>query len=68
MTFEERKSAIIDQIRASRWYRRAEDDRADDLHDILNMLGETADEEEFDNVWENVYDLADEDRIWIATV
>lgn len=37
------------------------------LWELLDELLDTADVEEFDEVWSYIYDWADENRVWIET-
>ena len=37
------------------------------LDQLLEDLERTSNGDEFDKVWDDVYDLADEERVWIAT-
>ena len=63
MSFEERRDAIVLRIRNSRW--------ADENETVAELLGELADtetEDEFNGPWDAIYDEADYDRVWIATV
>lgn len=65
MGFEQRRDAIVARLLASSWLRERGD--YDDLSDLIVDLGEAADVGEFDRVWDAIYDLADEDRVWIET-
>jgi hypothetical protein len=59
-SFPERRDAIIKEIKASGWV-------GFDLAALLSELADTTDEKSFDDVFGYVYDLADEQRIWIET-
>ncbi len=63
MTFEQRRDAIVQRIHASGWI--AEDDYT--LGDLVDELGDAADTDDFDAVWDEIYNQADADRVWIAT-
>lgn len=63
LTFEERRDAIVQRIRASGWI--TEDDYS--LDNLVEELGDAEDTDEFDAVWDVLYDHADADRVWIAT-
>lgn len=39
-----------------------------DLELLLDELSDTTGDEEFDDVWESLYDWADDNRVWIETV
>jgi hypothetical protein len=58
MTFEEKRDAIIGRIRESGW-------QSEDLDNALGELAEAEDAADFDEVWDLIYDLADEERVWI---
>lgn len=65
MTFEEIRDAIVSKIRRSPW-----PERSEDLSDLLEYLAEAVDNEEFNAVWSDIYDIADTDpeyRVWIKT-
>lgn len=64
LSFEECRDGIIDQLKKSNWYK-GEDL---DLLDVIEELELSEDVQEFDVCWNALYDLADRDRIWIATV
>ena len=43
----------------------------DDLEDLLwelEQLDDTAQTSDFDEIWESIYDWADEKRVWIKTI
>jgi hypothetical protein len=62
MTFEQRRDAIVARVRESGW-------RIDGvLEDLLEELSDAEDSEEFGEQWDEIYDLADEDRVWIETI
>jgi hypothetical protein len=56
-TFEQRRDLIVDRIRASGWECRF----VDELAGCETVW-------DFDQVWSVIYDQADDDRVWIATV
>jgi hypothetical protein len=58
MTFEERRDAIIGRIRESGW-------QSEDLDNAIDELAEAEDADDFNEVWDLIYDLADEERVWI---
>lgn len=63
MTFIERRDAIVRILRASRWVK--ERDEFDSLVEVVDNLAEAEDTEEFDGWWDELYDHADYDRVWI---
>jgi Zn-dependent M32 family carboxypeptidase len=46
---------------------KVDEDEAMDYEDMLNDLEGTTDEDEFDFVWQQLYDWADFNKVWIAT-
>ncbi len=64
-TFEERKHLIIKRIRESNWDFHSKN--WDTVDEALNRLSDAADVQQFDAGWVDIYDYADQDRIWIAT-
>lgn len=66
MTFEQRRDAIVKRLRASAWL--AGRDESDELVCAVNELADAEDGDEFDGPWDLIYDIADEDRVWIGTV
>lgn len=67
LTFEERRDAIAKRLKASPWYVNADVAEFDGVHDVVNEIGNAEDQEEFDGWWDELYDLADTDRVWIKT-
>jgi hypothetical protein len=63
LTFEQRRDAIVRRIESSGWPGRSET-----LAMLLEELADVVDAEEFDGVWDAIYDEADVDRVWISTV
>lgn len=66
MTFEQRRDGIVAALRSSGWPRVAADPQG--LAELFEELADTADGDSFDVVWDVVYDVANEDRVWIDTV
>lgn len=62
LSFEERRDAIVSRIKSSNWYGEGDDLT---LADIVDGLSEAEDADDFDDAWDALYDLADEDRVWI---
>lgn len=65
LTFEQRRDAIVRKIRNSPWPKHNEE-----LEEILAELAEVRDEDEFNLIWDDLYDIADLDpnyRVWIKT-
>lgn len=67
--YEERRDAIVGRLRESAWLdlRDPEGFERENLENLFDELSETADVDEFDSVWDAIYDEADYDRVWIAT-
>lgn len=65
MTFAERRDAIVRRLRASGWL--DDRDEFDELVEAVEGLEQAEDAEEFDSWWDEVYDHADADRVWIQT-
>lgn len=63
LTFTERRDAIVARIKATLWYRNA--DEFSQLHEIVENLAEAADGDEWDGWWDDFYDEADYARVWI---
>jgi len=66
LTFEQRRDTIVSRIRATRWFK--DYDEYDDLPQFVEELAGTEDTDEFDGPWDCIYDIADADRVWIATL
>ena len=65
MSFEAKRDAIVARIRASAWFKGY--DECGDLSQFVEELADTEDGDEFDGPWSEIYDIADYDRVWIAT-
>jgi len=63
--FEQSVKAIIEKIKASRW--RSITPYPDTFDELLACLEESRDLDEFNGWWNELYDLADSDRVWIST-
>lgn len=67
MTFEARRDAVVARLRASGWLKdRDPEDQDDEVMEIVWHLGDAPDADEFDGWWDDLYDHADADRVWIA--
>src|ERR1700748_2911454 len=64
LAYEERRDAIVKIIRDSPWFKQY--DEGDELPQLVEELAEAA-EDEFRFPWDAIYDIADYDRVWIAT-
>ena len=65
LNFELKRDMIVQRIRATTWFKQY--DEYDDLPQFVEELAETEDTDAFDGVWDCIYDIADADRVWIAT-
>lgn len=63
LSFEFRRDEIVKRVRASVWITGG----YASLEDILDNLADAQDAVEFDAWWDELYELADRDRVWIAT-
>lgn len=61
LSFTERRDTIVARIKASCWF--ANDDG--DLSILLEDIAATENEDDFNDVWDDIYDLADTDRVWL---
>jgi hypothetical protein len=68
LTFEQRSDAIVARVRANRWFSERNQGGFDELGDVVSNLADAADANEFDEWWSELYDQADRDRAWIATI
>lgn len=63
-TFMERRDEIVARIKWSSAYI----DEFDDVVDaIVEALAQTCDISEFDELWNEFYDWADDNRVWVST-
>lgn len=67
LTFTQRRDAIANRLKTNPWYKQADVAEFDGVHDVVNELGTAEDDEEFNGWWDELYDLADIDRVWITT-
>lgn len=66
--FTEWRDSIVAALTASRWVKDTRDaDEYGHLGEIIAELADTTDLAEFNQVWDAVYDEADQDRVWITT-
>jgi len=66
LTFEQKRDAIVARIRATTWFKQY--DEFDDLPQFVEELADAEDKYAFNDVLGEIYDIADADRVWIATV
>ena len=65
MTFEQRRDAIATRLRGSKWYEGS--DEYAEIRTLVDDLTDALDADQFDAVWDAIYDEADYDRVWIGT-
>lgn len=68
MPLPEKGKIIIDRVKASEFW---PGDDGDDLEQIIEELGDAAEEDDvdwFDLVWSAFYDWADANRVWVNTM
>jgi hypothetical protein len=63
MSFEERRDAVVARIRRSGWIETGNWN----LSHLVDGLASAEAVEEFDGWWDEIYDEADADRVWIET-
>lgn len=61
--FEPFRDSIVERFKASKWYA-----KSDYLRYIIMDLAESAGVDEFDDWWDEMYNLADDERVWVKTV
>jgi uncharacterized protein YdaT len=62
--FEQRRDAIVSAIKASAWYARSLTDGTLEL--LVEELEAAKDGDEFDGPMSSIYDLADDERVWVG--
>jgi hypothetical protein len=65
LTFAELRDTVVRKLRASTWFKSY--DEYDDLPQFTEELGDTEDRASFNDVLDEIYDIADADRVWIET-
>lgn len=63
LSLEQKRDAIVTHIKASRWFKTADEDS--ELHSFVDELSDVDDVDWFNGMWDALYDLADYDRVWI---
>lgn len=69
LTFKQRRDQIVGILRASDWLTDTTGSLFHlwDLNELVDDLAATTTLDEFDVVWDAIYDEADDDRVWIKT-
>lgn len=65
MSLEQRRDAIVARLRAHRWLKGR--NVFDQLVEAVQNLAYADDAEEFNGWWDEICDLANIDRVWLAT-
>jgi hypothetical protein len=65
LTFEQKRDTIVARLRATTWFKQY--DEYDDLPQFVEELADAEDKYAFNSPWDCIYDIADADRVWIAT-
>jgi hypothetical protein len=65
MTFEQRRDAIVARLRASAWFKGY--DEYDELPQSVEEMADAETKAAFNDVMDEIYDIADADRVWIET-
>ena len=63
LPFKQRRDMIVTILKGLPMY----DDIDGDLYWIVDELSDTDHEDEFDTVWDGLYDWADDNDVWIDT-
>lgn len=65
LIFPLKRDAVVEIVKKSGWRELTDDQETYD--DLVEELSETLNLAEFDSVFNDLYDLADADRVWIET-
>lgn len=66
LSFKEKRDDIVGILKRSRWYKQADPDAWGGVREVVDdHLAYAEDVDEFDEWWDQLYDLADYDRAWI---
>jgi hypothetical protein len=68
LTFEQRRNCIVRRIERSSWYQSEIEERDGLLYELVDELASSENGDEFDAVWDAIYDEADYLRVWIKTI
>ena len=68
--FLSNRDNIIAAVKRSKWWKRNAKPTLDnaDFHDAILGLEQAIDADEFDQYWDELYNMADVDRVWINTI
>ena len=59
--FEQKRDEIVKRIKAAKWF----DANDFTLEEIVEGIHQSPDTEEFDGWWDEFYDWADRNRVWV---
>lgn len=62
LSFEQQRDKIVGRLKRHVWYQENEE-----LREVVSGITTATTAKEFDEWWRIVYDLADEDRVWVET-
>jgi len=63
--FEAKRDVIVRRLENSTWFYRT--DYQLSLSHLIDLLKLSQDVQEFDDYWNQIYDIADYDRCWLGT-
>ncbi|MEU4558443.1 hypothetical protein AB0F72_08635 [Actinoplanes sp. NPDC023936] len=63
----DRYRRISERIQRSPWYQNRDADGFDEFGEAVRYLAQAEDAEEFNEYWDQIYDQADRDRVWVKT-
>lgn len=67
LDFAGRRDAVAARLRTTPWFKGADEHELDGVRDVVESLAAAEDQEEFNGWMDDLYDLADYDRVWIKT-
>lgn len=62
LSFEQQRDEIVARLQANDWYRT---DDGGPTSRLIDDLAEVVDAEQFDDIWDELYDRADGERAWL---
>lgn len=67
MSFKETRDAVVARVQQSQWYKHSDPNEWSGLYRVIEEIAVAQDVQEFDGWWNDLYDIADRDRVWIKT-
>lgn len=64
-SFEQKRNLFVAAMKRSRWFKR--EDELSELHQLVDEISDSEDVEHFDFCMNEIYDMADFERVWITT-